>query len=292
MKTDSKKLYSNAAVYCAGALLSLVGMTLVLQLWKADLSIPFQYRGDAIAIEALAKTGIDESWYLHNGFIGMPTGRDMCDYPIPDNVHLLSLKFLSLITADCFVVVNAYFLLGFPFAVITSLFVLRRYNISAMPALVAGLLYAFLPYHFSRGLSHLFLSSYYLVPLSVLVCLWVYSEAPPFFDKPHGVSLAAALRTRKTIVAIAICLIVSAGGAYYASFSIYFLVIAGVAGALRYRSPRHLFAVKAKVPRWGSWGRRASSCSSGDSSIERRTVKTRQSMRGSAYLTSRPCYWP
>jgi phosphoglycerol transferase len=126
-------------------------------------------------------------------------------------------------------------LLTFPLAALTSLFVLRHFKVSFLPALAASLLYAFIPGHFFR-LGHLFLAAYYLLPLMVMVTLWVYLSEPPLISRTDSGRAGLCLWNRKTIASIVICLLVSSAGVYYAFFASFFLLVAGLAGSLARRS--------------------------------------------------------
>src|SRR5438270_707913 len=81
------------------------------------------------------------------------------------------------------------------------------------------LLFAFLPYHFMRGLGHLFLASYFLIPLLVLLALRLYLDQSPFCRRD--------LFSRRTLGAVLLCLLAGSGGVYYAFFACYFLFFAG-----------------------------------------------------------------
>jgi phosphoglycerol transferase len=83
---------------------------------------------------------------------------------------------LSVFTHNPFLVTNIYYLLTFPLITLTSLYVLRRFNLSYVPALCCSLLYAFLPFHFMRNESSLNVAAYYVVPLATMVVLWVNEE--------------------------------------------------------------------------------------------------------------------
>lgn len=229
--------------YSLAVVLSVAGVIWVMQLWKADLSVPFLYTGDAVAIATLVKSGIDNGWYAHNDLIGLPAGRNFLDYPLPDNLQLLAFKALSVISPNPFLVLNVYFLLTFPLITATSLLVLRRFEVSTFPAIIASLLFTFLPYHFMRGIQHIFLSAYYLVPLMVMVSIWVQSEDPPFFEGSDEVWRPTLRRQRRrTVVALVICALGASGGTYYAFFASYLILIAAIAGAISYRSVRHLIS--------------------------------------------------
>lgn len=224
-----------AAGYGLAALLSILLVAGCLRLWEADLDIPFTYRVDALLNELWIKTLIERGWYLHSDAVGAPNGLDMHDFPLVDSLFFAILKLVALVSGAAEAgargvgrTINLYYLLSFPLTTLTALATLRRLGIRYGPALVAALLMAFLPYHFFRGQSHLFLASYFLVPPTVGVLLRVYlgddfptptvGRSGPWWD---GL----------------ICLLVSCGGIYYAFFSCYFLMVAGLGAGLGRRRP-------------------------------------------------------
>ncbi|HXG93041.1 MAG TPA: hypothetical protein VNN73_11845 [Blastocatellia bacterium] len=237
-----RELISAMTVYAVAVLLSLAGPIYVMRLWEADLSIPFQYSGDAVAIEALVKSGVDNNWYLHNDFIGAPYGRDFYDYPISDNnLHLLWLKVLSLLTGNHFAATNIYYLITFPLTAAAALFVFRHFKIASVPAVVASLLFTFLPWHFMRGIAHLFLAAYYIVPLAVMVCLWIYSDSPPLSGlsiKKWKLKLNGL--NRKDMASVLICALLGAAGIYYALFTIYSIAVSSMAAAVSEKTWKRL----------------------------------------------------
>jgi phosphoglycerol transferase len=153
-----------AAVYGTAFVLCATSLTCVLQLWHANLRVPFGYIGDSLLFGAAVKCGQDHGWYLNNPDLGAPGGSQMFDLPMADNLHFLILKGMTAVGLDFAEATNLYFLLTFPLAAWSALFVLRRLGVGAEPAITTSVLFAFLPYHFYRGIYHLFLAAYYLVP--------------------------------------------------------------------------------------------------------------------------------
>ena len=228
--------------YVGATAICLLILVWVMRLWRADLAVPFAYQGDALGISALIKGLLDNGWYLHNRFVGMPTGLDFHDYPIAESFQLLVMKLLSFWFSDYAVVLNVYFLMTFPLTVFTSLCVFRGFNLSFPPAIVGSLLFAFLPYHFFRGEGHLFLASYYLIPPMVMIILWVCLDQPMFGvakDAQHTLSKRPG---SKAIAGVAICLVVASAGIYYAFFSGFFLLVSGVFASFQRRCHRPLLA--------------------------------------------------
>lgn len=238
------------AVYVGAVAACLLILTLVLQLWHADLSVPFLYGGDSLLFQALAKGAVEQGWYLHNARVGAPFGLELHDFPLVDSLHFLGIKLLALKGQDYARGYNLYFLLTFPLTTLTSLYVLRRFHVSYGPAVVGSLLFTLLPYHFLRGEGHLFLASYYLIPLIVRVVVQIGLGRTPFLrPDPDTGKLRWTWRDGRSVAAVVVCLLVACGGVYYAFFSCYFLLAAGAAacakkgtGPLPSRGPVPFFA--------------------------------------------------
>lgn len=213
--------------YTIAIILCLMILIWVMELWNADLSIPFRYSDDALGVGLGIKGVIDNGWYLHNNYVGMPTGLDMYDFLTADNFHFLLIKIFSLFSSDFAFIMNFYFLLTFPLTTLSSLFVFRQFNLSYASSIVTSLLFTFLPYHFIRGETHLFLAAYYMVPLMVMVILWVFTEKSFLFNYDLNKDKIKFELDFKSILSIIVCLLVVSTGVYYAFFAGLFLLIAG-----------------------------------------------------------------
>jgi phosphoglycerol transferase len=224
-----KKVMLVMAVYGGALALCMVLLGLVLKVWRVDLTVPFHAHGDGLVYHVWTKGLCENGWYLHNRFTGLPDGTDMHDFPMADNLHFAVLKLLTLVFAPI-VACNLYCLLTFPLATWSALLVFRHFRLSGGPALVASLLFTFLPYHFFRGLVHLFLAGYYLVPLIIMVILWVHS------DWDGGVVPSPRpWPRRRWAVALLICGLVGSAGVYYAFFACFLLLVAGLTRSLGHR---------------------------------------------------------
>src|SRR5262245_6792126 len=152
------------AAYGGALILSVAILALFLKPWSKSLQVPVSYDwGDGKLTFALIQCMVENGWYLHNDRLGAPFGVDMHDFPMSDSLHFGVIKLLSLAFPDWGLLYNLYFGLTFPLTAFCSLFVMRRFGISYLPALVASLLFTFLPYHFFCGYcGHIFLASYYV----------------------------------------------------------------------------------------------------------------------------------
>jgi len=234
-----KKIIKIINTYGVISVLSILILAWILELWKADIRVPLSGQLDTIFNLMTIKTIIDNGWYLHNDLIGSPFGLDAHDLPTTDGLTLILLKFLVLFL-DSATALNLFFIITFPLTAITSFFVFKCLKISTSISIVISLLYTFLPYHFLRGLDHVFLAAYYMVPLITLVILSLWSNEPPFLAKiqEYQGKISTYILNRKSIACIIICIVLGSTGVYYAFFSCVFIVIASISAFLYKRDKR------------------------------------------------------
>jgi hypothetical protein len=217
------KRFGDAPFAAAAMALSLTAAAVVLEIWNADLRVPFTYTGDGTLNLLFIKDVLENPWYFENSRIGAPAGLELYDYPVinGETLNLLLFRVLGIGTADPALVLNLFFLLTFPLTALTSFIVLRRLPVSRGIALVVSVLFALLPYHFMRGEAHIFLAAYYAVPLGAYLALAVFRG-----DALFG-------RWRTTLVTAAMCAVVAtaSGSGYYAVFAVVLVILAA---ALRF----------------------------------------------------------
>ncbi len=227
-------------IYSVPVLSTILLLAWVIKLWGVDLGIPFVYSGDALAASVMVKGIIDNGWYLYNNYLGTPFGLNWSDYPLVDSFNFLLIKLLTIFSplthyvSGYGLVINLFFILTFCLISLTSFYVCRQLKISFGISLIFSILYAFQPYHFYRGIWHLFLSAYYMVPLAILIVLWIWSDGSIFFTKTEKIGFYCLnLTNSKSIFTLIACLITSSTGVYYAFFSCFFTLVAGVAKFLK-----------------------------------------------------------
>jgi phosphoglycerol transferase len=217
----------SASLYIVGAMLSVAIVAFLLRLWRTDLTLPFIDRSDAAVTSMCVKSIIENGWYLTNPRLGAPNGMNLCDYPMAENLHFIMMKMLSYLSDDWALVLNLYFLLTFPLTTLSALFVFRRFQCGYFPSLIGSLLFTFLPYHFMRGEIHLFLASYYLVPLMIMLILEVFLDMTVFCPSRPG---SGWLSWTGSGARVFICILVASAGVYYAFFGCFLLLVAGLSG--------------------------------------------------------------
>jgi hypothetical protein len=215
----------------AAPALALLIACLVLEVWNADLEVPFDYSGDAAFTAAVVKNAVDDGALWTNDELGAPRGQELYDFPVfaGDNAQLAMVRAIGLVVRDP-IAFNLFYLLTFALAALTAYAVLSRLQVGLPAALAAAVLYALLPYHFLRGEDHLFLAAYWAVPLGCFLVLSVLADAP----------LVTPIRSRKTLAIVAACLVIGSAAVYYAAFTLVLLAFAAVLAAVARRSRRPL----------------------------------------------------
>ncbi|HZD33515.1 MAG TPA: hypothetical protein VE779_17855 [Candidatus Angelobacter sp.] len=229
--------------YLLAAAISILVLNSVYKLGHADLRIPLVDAGDATFYDSVVKNFVENGGYNLNPLLGAPGHQEMYDFPITHITHFLGFAILRLFTRNYGLVINLYYLLTYPLIAITSLYAFRRLGVSLGLGIAGGILFAFLPYHLLRSEGHLVLSSYYLVPLTVLAAVWVAHGHPLFrFDEQTNAHKRAPLITRDGVLALVACALVGADNPYWAFFSGVFLGVAGLLGRFRYGHRRALYS--------------------------------------------------
>lgn len=214
-----------AIPYVIVVLVTIMSLDFTYGLQGANLSYPIQaFGGDANIAVYIAKA-LGENAFPHNNRVGAPFGLDYNDCYQPDVIHHWILKLLMKITGKALLTVNIYYLFGFVLISCSAFYVLRRFRLSTMVAVLCAVLYAFIPSHLWRSYYHLFLSEYYLVPLVVLLAVRIMTDYP---DERKSVDRAATEPcdsrqkqiTRLLYFAVPLGALVGAGGVYYAFYSI------------------------------------------------------------------------
>ena len=224
--------FAEAAWALSAAGLAILIACLVLEVWHADLRVPFDYSGDAAFTAAVVKHAVEDGALWENDELGAPRGQELYDFPVfaGDNAQLALVRVIGVVVRDPVVALNLFFLLTFPLAALTAFLVLRRLGVAPAAALLASVLYSLLPYHFLRGQDHLFLAAYWAVPIGCFLALSVLADAP----------LVTPFRTRRTVGVLAACVVIGAAAVYYAAFTLVLLAFAAVLAAVARRSVRPL----------------------------------------------------
>ncbi|OWK47015.1 Integral membrane protein [Fimbriiglobus ruber] len=209
-------------------LASVVILVVGLRLDRADLWAPLQYDGDVLLILPMVKSMIERGSHWRTERLGAPGIQELHDFPVVDHLHFYLIWVLGQIFHDPVPAYNLYHILTYPLTVLTAMYVLRHFGLSVPFAGLGGLLYAFQPYHYLRGLSHYFLAAYFVVPLTLMVTLWVCQGRLPFFRQDADGRYRPKIFAWDVAAVVAIGAATASAGAYYAFFACALLVAAGL----------------------------------------------------------------
>lgn len=193
--------------------------------WQYNyLKYPLTYSHDGIeTLKQIKHLSTGNNHFADNNSLGVPFTSNLYEnFPTADELSILIIKALSLITTNHFLVFNLYVYLSYLLVASTAFFVLRHLKIQHYLAFCAALLFAFLPYHQIRTIvGHVFLINYATIPLSALFAIKILQKKKDFFvSKKLGQNIFLLL----TLIAIG-----SIGTAYYTAFS---LIVWGVSATI------------------------------------------------------------
>lgn len=147
-------------------LLTAIGIFLIYH--NADLNYPLLYTGgDEFGVFYFAKTIKANGWNLVNPQIGGNTGTTMYDYLYSDRLSFGLVWLISRFISNSYLTINLFYLLNFLLTALIASYVCKKLRLSNGVSVVISVLYAFSPYIQLRY-SHMWLTSYYLMPLIIL----------------------------------------------------------------------------------------------------------------------------
>ena len=231
------RFVAEASAYGTAALLALLGAVWTLDPRPGNLTQPWYLNGDALQQTAWVKGIVDHGWFLDNPDLGMPGGLHLGLWaPFNGDVtQALLVRVIAVFVDGGYTAANLFFLLTFPLVAVAALWALRTLEVSRVVALVLSVLYALLPYHFERNVSHISYDGYFVVPLLCVLLLDVLA-GPSTRRRPTRGRTASPVGARCAPHArSASASLLGVTSAYYAAFA---LVLLGVGrAAARARLP-------------------------------------------------------
>ncbi len=181
---------------------------------------PLFYAYDGVFSLGIVKGILENHSIWLNPHLGFPNGYIGYDFPMTESFHVLLIMLLgSIFGHEPIIITNLFYLLSFVLAALTSLWVLRYYKISYPLALAGAIVFTFLPYHFYRSTMHLFLSSYFTIPLWCAVITTIYQTGR---IKLHSNNFLNVL------FILLLSYVLSSTGIYYTFFGCFFLICVAV----------------------------------------------------------------
>lgn len=174
-----KKNWQQYASFLLMILIILGMMYHLMDLGDMKLNIPMQYLGgDDMGVIVNAKMMVEQGWNMTSDRLGAPYSVQYYDFTssMMHNVGLVIMKIFALITRDAAATMNLSYLSIFFIAGIISYFVMRNLKVNCWVNALASSVFALSPYMLYRNIGHIVLTECYFVPLSILLCLWIYER--------------------------------------------------------------------------------------------------------------------
>ncbi len=192
-------------------------------LWDYDFNIPLFYGvgdGDGTFIHRVVKGIYDNGNMFYNYYMGAPFGSVFFEFPFyGDALHFGVLELLSNIFENVSKAINVYYITLFPLTSLISYYVMKSLKVNNLLSILGSIVFTFLPFRFLRGLSHLFLSAYYMIPVAVLILIWLS------IDDDFFILNKQFFEYKRNCIGLLGLVIISITGMYYAFFFCFFVLV-------------------------------------------------------------------
>src|SRR4030095_12128624 len=197
--------------------------TVALQLWKIDMSVPFNYWGDTLWFAVPVKSMIQNGWAYEVPQLSAPFSLSAIAFPLITHLDWVWMKGISLMVPDAGAVLNIFWLLSIVLTAWSATLALYLLQVNRWMAFGMGIVYAFLPFALLRNTAHIDLV-YYCIPLLSVLAIYLAQGC----EHPRGAMIriggyGAALAQGFNFI-------------YYSFFSVLLLAFAGWLGFRRTKS--------------------------------------------------------
>ncbi|MDY5806826.1 MAG: hypothetical protein SPM04_04705, partial [Lachnospira sp.] len=168
--------------YCSFLLMIVIIFAMLyhlMDLIQLDINIPMSYYGgDDMGVLVNAKQFTEQGWNMTSDRLGAPYTVQYYDFTssMMHNAGLFIMKIFAVITGNAAAAMNLTYLSIFFMAGIISYFVMSSIKINCWVNALASSVFAVSPYMLYRNIGHIVLTECYFVPLSILICLWIYER--------------------------------------------------------------------------------------------------------------------
>jgi phosphoglycerol transferase len=175
-------------------------------------------------------------WYLKSSHLGFPFSQDLHDFPAAaDTVNLLISRILISVTGDIGLTFNIQYFFSYFSGFLGAYIGSRIIRLLPVHALFIGLIYAFLPYHYLHGAAHLYLSSYWMIPIWLAVTIKEITTPGWILSLENGTKFnlrQCAFRAR-TLLLLALTVFSASAGFYYSMFFVFATGFFGLLAVVR-----------------------------------------------------------
>lgn len=146
--------------------------------------------------------------------VGFPAGMDLRYFPGLDIVQSSIAQLINAATGSDFLGVNLVLLLSYPVVGACAYLTIRLTRLRGPLAIALATAYALIPFHWDRGLGHVYLATLYSATLGVALALLIGSGQLP------AIVAAGRLRGLRIGLLVALVVLVAWSGVYFAFFTL------------------------------------------------------------------------
>lgn len=186
--------------------------------------------GDGMLGEALIK-GIVENGLSGNLSIsrmGAPETSSIVDTPFLDWLYVIQVYVISFFSENPGVITVVFYLVTFLTSASTMFFLLRKMGCGYIPTVVFSFLFSFSTYHAFRGMGHMTLSNYFMVPLAIYLAYVIATD-----QVDEIVSMPFQDRKKSRIFLVLISFLLGFTNIYYVAFGMIFMTFAWLYRVIR-----------------------------------------------------------
>ncbi|MCI9045978.1 MAG: hypothetical protein HFG71_01645 [Hungatella sp.] len=207
---------SNIVKYVLCGMLSIAFFVLFFRLWEFDITKPYFFQGrDDFFYNVVAKNAMDGGTYFYNPNLGAPYGMELYYFPLLMQSFILWCKFVGIFTNNWIIAINLYYFLTYILSVCTFFYMCKRAGVkNNQISYLGGLIFSFSQYHMYRMTIHITATSYFIIPLIMVLCL----------NMSIG-KYESVLSKKEILEVIIICILAGCTDIYYAFFGCFLLCV-------------------------------------------------------------------
>ena len=202
---------------------SLARACVSIRIWEIDINIPIGSYGDGVLATTIFKSIYENGWmgaYFCDS-LGAPDVASLIDTPYFDNGMIAIACVLSKILPNANMVFYVDYLMTYVLAAVSMYLLLNCMTKDVILKIILSISFAITPYHFYRGMGHITLSHYYVVPIAIYLALVIYEEA-----FCYAIPEKYRNKKLKSVGLYLGCIVLGMSNVYYAYFGVLCMGIA------------------------------------------------------------------
>lgn len=234
--------------YCCALLPGIISIILfcfVFSIWNWDINVPISYEGDTVSLLETLGVFIRCEPRSSVTSLGAPYISNLYHNLWDADIPLLIMWCIAKITKSVGCSVNLYYILTYGLSAICMSFVLRKLKVSVFSATIGGVIYSFIPGHFLRGESHLFIGSCFALPLSILVVIYMMRgelcKTEYLLHKRLSLYSLFSSVDKKMIFCVFTIILITFSSLYYGIFLLFLITFATLYAVIEKKHFRYLF---------------------------------------------------